>query len=330
MPPQKLVDMHAVQIFVTTAEEGSMSGAASRLGISQSAVSQSIRQLEDELGVVLINRTRRPLTLTPFGLSLKNRGALLTEEIANLKAQVLQAGEGIKPDLRIGLVDSFASTCGSAFTKILLTRASQLSIRTGLSPQQGEALMRRELDLIVTSDPMRDADNVVRYRMFSERYFVITPPGLRTKVCTLDDIRELANSLPIVRFNRHSQVGLQIERFLRRIDVRTPNRLELDNADALTSMVAAGIGWAITTPMCLLQAAAHASKVSTYLVEPLGLERSLYLLARRDEYSAFFADACEAAREVVEQTLLPGVQALRCGVESLITLDERTANEQFK
>ena len=70
MSPNKPIDTHAVQVFVTVAEEGSMSAAASRMGISQSGVSQIIRQLEEELGVVLVNRTTRPLALTPFGIAL--------------------------------------------------------------------------------------------------------------------------------------------------------------------------------------------------------------------------------------------------------------------
>ena len=86
MLPNKPIDMHAVQVFVAVAEEGSMSSAATKLGISQSGVSQIIRQLEEELGVVLVNRTTRPLALTPFGIALRNRGVVLSEEIANLKA----------------------------------------------------------------------------------------------------------------------------------------------------------------------------------------------------------------------------------------------------
>ncbi|MGU7770408.1 LysR family transcriptional regulator [Burkholderia sp. MR1-5-21] len=327
MSPNKPIDMHAVQVFVAVAEEGSMSAAATRMGISQSGVSQIIRQLEDELGVVLVNRTTRPLALTPFGIALRNRGAVLSEEIANLKAQVVEAGQGIKPDLRIGLVDSFASTCGSVFTKNLLNKVTQLSIRTGLSPQQGEALLRRDLDLIVTSDPLIDANDVVRYRLFSERYFVITPKDLRKPVRTLEDLRALANSLPIVRFNRTSQVGMQIERYLRRIEVRAPNRLELDNADALTSMVAEGIGWAITSPMCFLQAVTHAERVTTHVVENMGLERSLYLVARRDEYNAFFDDACDTAHDVIETSFLPRLKALGANIETLITVGERINHE---
>ncbi|MFB4368956.1 MULTISPECIES: LysR family transcriptional regulator [unclassified Pseudomonas] len=321
--------MYAVQVFIAVAEEGSMSGAATRMGISQSGVSQMVRQLEEELGVVLVDRSTRPMALTPFGVALRNRGSVLSEELSHLKAQVVDAGRGVKPDLRIGLVDSFAATCGSVFTKRLLDKVAQLSIRTGLSPQQGESLLRRDLDLIVTSDPLMDANDVIRYRLFSERYFVITPKDSRKAIVSIDDVRALANVLPVVRFNRGSQVGLQIERHLRSLNIRVPNRLELDNADALTSMVAEGIGWAVTTPMCFLQASTWADKVNVHLTPDLGLERSLYLVARRDEYSAFFADACETAREVVIQAFLPRLQALGQGVETLIDTNEGRSLEYF-
>ncbi|MGL9750897.1 MAG: LysR substrate-binding domain-containing protein [Symbiopectobacterium sp.] len=94
-----------------------------------------------------------------------------------------------------------------------------------------------------------DSDSVVRYRLFSEGYFIITPPDYRKRIRTIEDLRELSATMSLVRFNRNSQIGMQIERYLRRIDIRVPNQLEFDNADTLTAMVAAGFGWAVTTPI---------------------------------------------------------------------------------
>lgn len=95
MSANRLIDMYAVQVFIAVAEEGSMSGAAARMGISQSGVSQMVRQLEDELGVVLVDRTTRPMALTAFGVALRNRGSVLSEELSHLKAQVIDAGRGV-------------------------------------------------------------------------------------------------------------------------------------------------------------------------------------------------------------------------------------------
>ena len=127
MTAANALDMQTLQIFVTTAEERNMSNAAKRLGLTQSAVSQSIRQLEDQFGVVLFNRQRRPLSLTPSGLALRNQGTRLLEDMSRLKAHVIDASKGIKPDVRVGLVDSFAGSCGPAFVKAMLSQSSALS-----------------------------------------------------------------------------------------------------------------------------------------------------------------------------------------------------------
>ncbi|WP_333669027.1 LysR family transcriptional regulator [Acinetobacter guillouiae] len=321
MTINKVIDMYSVQVFIAVAGAGSMSGGASMLGISQSAVSQIIRQLEEKIGVVLIDRTNRPLILTPFGIVLKNRGILLCEAISNLKAQILEAGQGVNPDLYVGFVDSFASTCGSQITKQLINTTSRLSILTGLSPQLNEGLLRRELDMIVTSDPLMDTNNVIRHKLLTEQYLVITPPEFSKSIHSIEDIKELANKLSFIRFNKTSQVGMQIERYLRRIDLRMSNRLELDNADALTSMVADGIGWAITTPMCLLQGA-YAGKVVAHAVNSMNLQRSLYLVTRRDEYPYFFEKVIQDVEKVLKASFLPKLKSLHPNISHLINIGD--------
>ena len=323
-PPKgsKLANAHALQVFVAVAEAGSMLGAARRLSLSQSAVSQIIRQLEEQFGVVLVNRANRPLTLSPYGLALRNRADILLEKLTNLKAQVLEAGQGIQPDLRVGLVDSFAATCGAEFIKALLGKTTRLSVRTGLSPFHGETLMRREVDLIVSSDAMFDVDEVIRRKLFTEKYLIISPAQFQFDVAGVDDIKNLARMLPIVRFNRSSQTGIQIERFLRSIGLRAPNWLEVDSADALTSIVASGVGWAITTPMCLLQAASSASRLKLHCKMPLGISRSIYLIARHDEYSSLLDDAFMAAFKVVGTKFMPGITSIHHGLKQLVALEE--------
>lgn len=328
MPTTKPLDMQTLQIFVTTAEERNMSNAAKRLGLTQSAVSQSIRQLEDQFGVVLLNRERRPLSLTPAGLALRNRGVMLLDDMSHLKAHVIDASRGIKPDVRVGLVDSFAGTCGPAFIKAMLRQSTTLSVRTGLTPYQSEALVGRDLDIVVSTDPLADLDGIVRRRLLSEQFLVITPKQHARALRTPKDLRELADALPIVRFNRQSHVGAQIERFLRRMDARIPHRLEVDTADTLTSMVAGDIGWAITTPMCLLQAGEYARKVKLHFFNASNTGRSLYLLARQDEYSHLFDHACTIAHSIVSTSLLQRLEAIHADLPKLIDIETETEHEQ--
>ncbi len=62
-----MMNIRALQCFVTLAEELNFSRAAERLHIAQPALSQQIRLLEERLGTPLVDRARRPLRLTEAG-----------------------------------------------------------------------------------------------------------------------------------------------------------------------------------------------------------------------------------------------------------------------
>ena len=68
-----MIDLTALNVFVMGTECGSFTLAAKSMEKTQSAVSQTVRQLEDYLGVVLIDRASRPMTLTPPGSILRER-----------------------------------------------------------------------------------------------------------------------------------------------------------------------------------------------------------------------------------------------------------------
>lgn len=323
----KLIDVQALRIFLATAEDCNMSNAASRLGITQSAVSQANRNLEEYFGVLLINRKRRPLTLTPAGLTLRNRGAVLIEAMLNLRGSVIEASEGIKPDLRMGMVDSFAATCGTDLIGKLVGKVVQLSIRSGWAPHLGEALVRRDLDLVITTDPLEDVNGIVRHRLLDERFLIITPKSAAITVRTMEDLGQMADALPIIRFNQQSHSGMQIDRILRRHNVRASRRLEVDTAYTLTSMVAGGIGWAVTTPLCLMQGGEFARLVTPVFLKPLDASRVMYVVARENEYSQMVEHIAVLARSVITASVLPALRAINTQLDKLVHLDEGNHHE---
>lgn len=322
MTDSRILDIHALQVFLMTAQECNMSGAAQRLGVTQSAVSQAIKSLESYFGTPLINRKRRPLTLTPAGLALRNRGSKLLEDTLNIKGAVLDASQGIKPDLRLGLVDSFAATCGTKLIQNLIDKVGQLSVRTGLSPYNNEGLLRREFDIVISTDPMEDVNGVLRHRLATEQFLVITPIGIQASAKSVKDLLQLAETLPIIRFNPPSHVGAQIERVLRRMNIKLPRRLEVDTADSLTSMVAGGLGWAMTTPLCLLQAKNTAQQVTPLVCEDITASRSLYLIAREGEYSHLIEEIFHIAQSVLVNYAIPELQAIHPLLGTLVKHDQ--------
>ena len=287
-----------------------MSAAALRIGATQSAVSQSVRQLEEILGVVLFDRRKRPLNLTAGGLTLFNRARLLLADSAQIRSEVQEASRGIAPEVTVGLVDSFAATCGPAFIRQLLKKTVRLAVHSGLTPFHGEKLFAREFDIVVTTDTFDALERVTYRRLYSEDFLVLTPKRGGSRVFDREALRRLALSEPLVRFNSKSHLGSQVETLLRRTGIRASSRLEVDTADTLVAMVGAGTGWAITTPTCIAQGAAHMDSVQVGLLSGIHGSRSLYILGREGEHEKLFDTCHQAATAAVEEVLLPTLRRL--------------------
>jgi len=311
-----------LEVFVVVSEERSMSAAARRLGMTQSAVSQSIRQLEEQLGAVLFDRKRRPLQLTAAAMLLLNKGKTLLAESAQIRSQIVEANLGISPQVTIGLVDSFAATCGPTFIKRLLDKTLRLAVRTGLTPFQGEQLMAREFDIVVTTDACEWLEGKVDRCIFSESFILLTSKGIKTTRYSREEIHKLSASTPFIRFNSQSHLGAQVETLLRRLGVKAPMRLEVDTADTLVAMVAAGLGWAITTPCCLVQGMQNAPLVTVGILDNIHASRSIYLVGRDGEHGNLFDESYSAAVHAVREALLPMVARIAPGMEQLVIIGE--------
>ncbi len=82
-------DFNALAVFAVVAEERSFRAAADRLGVTRSAVSQTIRRLEETLGIALVQRTTRSVSLTEAGERLR---AAITPAIADMRAAIEATG----------------------------------------------------------------------------------------------------------------------------------------------------------------------------------------------------------------------------------------------
>jgi DNA-binding transcriptional LysR family regulator len=99
--------------FVRTAELGSYSEAARALGLSPSAVSKSVARLEQMLGVRLLNRTTRSLSLTPEGELLLVRAQAILHDLEETQSMVASAGASPRGRLRIDMPVVFGVNPGT-------------------------------------------------------------------------------------------------------------------------------------------------------------------------------------------------------------------------
>lgn len=100
------MELRHLHYFIAVAEELHFSRAAERLHISQPPLSQQIRDLEDELGVKLFERTKRQVHLTEAGKVFLERSYGVLAQLEQAIAVTQQIGRGEVGRLAIGFVDS--------------------------------------------------------------------------------------------------------------------------------------------------------------------------------------------------------------------------------
>ena len=136
-------------------EAGGLGRAADVLNITQSALSHQIKGLEDQAGVELFLRRSKPLKLSPAGMRLLRAAERILPEVAALEAEFsgLRAGKAGRLHIAIEchacfewlfpVLETFRKTWGDV----------DVDIRPGLAFDALPALMKEEVDLVVSSDP---------------------------------------------------------------------------------------------------------------------------------------------------------------------------------
>ena len=94
----------ALEALVAAVEEGSLRGAARRLGISQPALTKTIRELERELAAVLLQRSTTGVSPTPQGLVLCERARVVSRELRDAVEQIDQLGGRIAAPMLGGMI----------------------------------------------------------------------------------------------------------------------------------------------------------------------------------------------------------------------------------
>jgi DNA-binding transcriptional LysR family regulator len=296
--PSLPFDLRSLEIFLAVCETGAMSSAGRSLGLTQPAVSLAIGDLERKLGFALFDRTVRPLAVTVAGGLLRQRASALITEARQIGPLLRETEHGKLPLVRVGLVDSLSRVLIAPLASYLATKADEVSILSGLTASHASDLLTRRLDLFVGVDDLETWAGLERWQLAKEPYVLLLPAGTEPPR-TLAALRKLAQSLPLIRFSSRSQTGLDIEAHLRRLEIAAPRSFEFDTPYAVASMVAGGAGFAITTPLCIIEAALPKAELVTAPLPGPHISRKLTLVARHRELGRLPRELGEMARGVL-------------------------------
>ncbi len=300
--PQGRVTLWGIESFLAVAEEGAISAAARRLGVSPSAISQQLAGLEAALGAVLLDRSARPMGLTPAGSMFRIHAQTILNAEAEARADLAVAGLSGLTTLRLGMIEDF----DAEVTPNLLTalahnlRGCRFLLETGASHRLLDQLEARALDVIVAADQgTESATEGWRevHPILSEPFVAVTPNGQAIK------------NLPLIQYTARHLMGRQIAAHLAQQNLRPAHRFELDSYHAIMAMVARGEGWTILTPLALHHAARFRTEVAVSPLPFAPLNRSLSLSARAGVLRDIPGQVATRLRGLVdEQVLQPALQ----------------------
>ncbi len=306
------MDLSSLQRFAAVVEAGSLARAAARLGLSQSAVSQSLRALERELAAELLDRGRKPLRPTAAGEALYRESSGLLAEAQRLRALVARSAGGGLARLQVALVDSICAAVGPGIVPTLDGLARVWSLQAGLSHELLAAFLDGGLDLAVVSEgsvprgpaaqPPLEAQEICR-----ETFLLAVPASYAGP---LDRLDRLCAEVDLIRYSARSAIGQQVERHLARLRLAPPRRMEFDDAEPTLAMVAAARGFAITTPLCVLQGQTWLPKIRLAPLPGPALTKAFVLLARPGRCEAEAAALAAACRHALRSEALPRLERL--------------------
>ncbi len=304
------ITLWGIEVFLATADEGSISAAARRLDASPSAVSQQLSNLETALDTVLLNRASRPVSLTPSGEIFRKRAQLIVNEATQARAELANSDMSALTRFRLGMIEDFDA---DVTPRLLSDMASTLTgcqflLETGASHRLFDLLDSRALDVIVAADMGAVAEWMEVHPLMVEPFVAAVPKG---SIRSGGDVLEQLKSLPLIQYTQRHHMGRQVAAHLARQNLTLSHRFELDSYHAIMAMVAAKAGWTILTPLGFLRARRFHDAVEMIELPFAPLTRSISLTARRDVLQDMPQDVAVNLRELLQEIIVtPAIKAL--------------------
>ena len=163
-----------MKYFVSVVKNNSFTEAAEECYISQSAISQQIKSLEDELGVELLERKNRGFLLTEAGEYFYRQSLVLLDEAERIKQETKKIAKGNNNTLNVGIINSYIDfKIHNVIAEFMsYHRDINVEITTGNHEKLYDLLREGKLDIILNDQRRALSDEYVNYYLFSKYLYI--------------------------------------------------------------------------------------------------------------------------------------------------------------
>jgi len=277
------MDFQQLRIFRVAATSDGFTRASEQLNLSQSTVSQHMKQLEESLGCQLFLRVGKRVYLNDAGRLLLKYADKIFSEMKNAEMEVrelntLQRGTvrlGVGPTTLIYLLPRVLSGYRKKYPQI------ELIVSTASTESLMQAVSARNLDLAIVMQPVAPDSTLQIDPIMHEELVVILNAAheLATKdILTAEDL----NFLPFISYLSQTAMRSLVESYFFAVGAEPNITMEMENIEAIKSLVRAGLGAAVL-PRCSVAASADGAGLKILRIKGISMSRELCLVTPKSE-----------------------------------------------
>lgn len=279
------MQIEALKVFCDVARCRSFSQAAQARGITQSAVSQIVSQLEKRVQAQLVDRSTRPLHLTPPGQKFYDGCKALLQQYDELEASIRSASDKVAGQVQVAAIYSVGLGDIQEYVQEFTARHGEAQVHIEyLHPDRVyEHVLDGTADLGLVSFP-RKSPKLAALSWREEEMVLVCAPNHGLAGQEMLRLKELAEQ-KYVHFERNLVIRRRVDRFLREHDVAVDVVLEFDSIENIKQAVGLGAGVALLPEPTVRREVRAGTLAALHLVEAR-FTRPLGIIHRRQRLSA--------------------------------------------
>ncbi len=201
-----------MQYFISIVKNNSFTEAAEENYISQSAISQAIKSLEDELGVKLLKRSNRSFTLTNAGEYFYKQCLIMVDEVDRIEQNLRKIATQKNDELRIGYINNY---CGLEIYNAIIKFSEiypniDIEIQTGNHEELYEQMKNNRLDIVINDQRRALSEEYMNHYLYrSPCYIEVSNKSLlhELKEITFEDLKQI----PCIIISSKNQQDNEVE-----------------------------------------------------------------------------------------------------------------------
>lgn len=287
-----------LRVVAEVARTESVTRAADRLNVTQSAVSHQLREIEDRLGTAIFVRSGRRMLLTPAGRLLADAANQVLDTIGQVEARVSQLARNIAGELRVSAHCHTGYHWLPALVDGLRRRYPNFEIR--ISPEFTlnpiGALLDAKLDLAIVNDASDDKRLLFR-ELFDDEHVAVVPQGHAWASRSYVTPAELVTE-QLYLYSRSIDDSFIVQKVLRPAGIELQRVTYLQLTEGILEMVKAAMGASVLPKWSIANVIASGD-IKAIRITRTGVFRKWYAVTLRDGAAAPFVD--EFIRLLIKQ-----------------------------